>query len=188
MEPSSKALRAGQPFFRSPLIVSGAVIAADQLSKILVDKNIPLGRAALSWGGDFFRIIHVRNLGVAFSMGDSLPPLLRKGLFILLPLIVLLLLGIYIIRGKDETLFQKYCLAGILGGGLGNLIDRIFRPQGVVDFLDVKFYGLIGLERWPTFNIADASVVISGALFFLSFIISSKKAPAPKTPKESLNE
>ena len=93
--------------------------------------------------------------GVAFSMGDSLPLVVRKGLFILLPLAVLILLAIYIYKGKDESLFQKYCLAGILGGGAGNLIDRIFRTEGVVDFLDVRFYGLFGLERWPTFNIAD---------------------------------
>ena len=39
---------------------------------------------------------------------------------------------------------------GIVGGGLGNLVDRFFRKEGVVDFIDVKFYGLFGLERWPT--------------------------------------
>ena len=102
-------------------------------------------------------------------MGDSLPPVFRKALFIALPLIAMTVLIIYIVKSREETVFQKFCLAGILGGGLGNQVDRIFRPEGVVDFLDVRFYGLFGMERWPTFNIADASVVVFGILLFISF-------------------
>ncbi len=157
-------------FFKAPFILSVAVVVADQLSKIWVDLHIPFGGAAFSWGGDFFRIIHVRNTGAAFSMGNNLPLGVRKIIFILLPLAVLFLLGLYILRGRDESPFQKFCLAGILGGGLGNLIDRTLRPDGVVDFLDVKFYGLFGLERWPTFNIADASVVVCGIFLLVSFL------------------
>ena len=59
---------------------------------------------------------------------------------------------------------------GIVGGGLGNLVDRFFRKEGVVDFIDVKFYGLFGLERWPTFNVADSAVVVCGILLIISFI------------------
>jgi signal peptidase II len=51
------------------------------------------------------------------------------------------------------------------------VIDRIFRPQGVVDFLSFKFYGLFGYERWPTFNLADASVVVCAVLLVVSTII-----------------
>jgi len=51
-----------------------------------------------------------------------------------------------------------------LGGGIGNLIDRIFRSFRVVDFISVKVYGFLGFERWPTFNVADASLVVSGIL------------------------
>ena len=63
----------------------------------------------------------------------------------------------------------------LVGGGLGNYVDRIFRPAGVVDFLDFKFYGIFGLERWPTFNVADMTVVISGILLFISFLIPTRK-------------
>ena len=62
---------------------------------------------------------------------------------------------------------------GIAGGGLGNLIDRFFRAEGVVDFIDIKFFGLFGLERWPTFNVADSAVVICGILLVISFIVIS---------------
>lgn len=152
-----------------PFVLTAAVVLADQISKLAVVAMIPLRTIGLSMGNGFFRLIHVRNTGVAFSMGDSLPPMVRKALFILLPLIVLIVLGVYVFKGKDESPFQKYCLAGILGGGFGNLIDRIFRPEGVVDFLDVRFYGLFGLERWPTFNIADSAVVVCSILLLISF-------------------
>jgi signal peptidase II len=70
------------------------------------------------------------------------------------------------------------CEIGIIGGGFGNLIDRFFRPDGVVDFIDVKFYGLFGLERWPTFNVADSAVVVCGSLLFISMLFFSvKKEP-----------
>ena len=67
-------------------------------------------------------------------------------------------------------------MAGILGGGIGNIIDRIFRPEGVVDFISVKFYGILGFDRWPTFNIADASVVVCVFMFLFSVALSPKKA------------
>jgi signal peptidase II len=58
-----------------------------------------------------------------------------------------------------------------VGGGLGNVIDRIFRSEGVVDFLSFKFYGLFGFERWPTFNVADSSVVVCAVLLVISTIL-----------------
>ena len=62
---------------------------------------------------------------------------------------------------------------GIVGGGFGNLIDRFFRAEGVVDFIDVKFYGLFGMDRWPTFNVADSAVVVCGILLVISFFVTS---------------
>jgi signal peptidase II len=67
-------------------------------------------------------------------------------------------------------------VAGIIGGGVGNLIDRVFRPEGVVDFIDVRFFGLFGLDRWPTFNVADSSVVVCGALLAASILAHRKDA------------
>jgi len=145
-------------------------VAADQITKILVEKLIPPYTIAWSFAGDFFRLIHVKNQGVAFSMGNGFSDALRIGLFIAVPLLVLLVVGIYLVRGKDLTNGQRWILAAIIGGGVGNQIDRIFRPAGVVDFLDFKFYGLFGLERWPTFNIADASLVVSSILLIILLI------------------
>jgi signal peptidase II len=158
-----------------PFILTAAIVLADQITKLIVVKTI----TPYDWnsfvtvlGEDFFRIIHVRNLGVAFSMGSSLPGFLRFTLLKIIPLLVLCWVGriVYLREKEGLSVYQSWLLAGVIGGGLGNLIDRFFRPLGVVDFLDFKFYGLFGLERWPTFNIADASVVVTVALLLISLL------------------
>lgn len=151
-------------------LLSAVILAADQITKSLVEKFIPPYTVAWSFGGDFFRLIHVKNLGVAFSMGNGFSDAVRIGLFIIVPILVLLAVGVYLVRGKDLSNAQRWLLAAIVGGGLGNQIDRIFRPSGVVDFLDFKFYGLFGMERWPTFNIADATLVVSSILLIILLI------------------
>jgi signal peptidase II len=82
----------------------------------------------------------------------------------------------YYLSSNDFTRLQRWATAGILGGGIGNIIDRIFRPDGVVDFISVKFYGLFGFERWPTFNVADSSVVVCCLLLFATIIIGPGKS------------
>lgn len=151
------------------------VIVLDQVTKLLIIKNIPLN----DWnsiihviGEDFFRIVHVRNLGGAFSMGSGMSGAVRFIMLKILPLGVLSWVSWMIYNREKEgvTLYQSWLLAGIVGGGLGNLFDRFFRPLGVVDFLDVKFYGLFGMPRWPTFNVADSAVVITVGLLIISLL------------------
>ena len=151
-------------------ILSAVLLAADQISKALVVRFIPPYSVAWSFGRDFFRLIHVRNTGVAFSMGSGVSEAARIGLFIIVPLLVLAAVGVYLTAARELTTGQRWTLAAVLGGGLGNQIDRIFRPEGVVDFLDFKFYGLFGLERWPTFNVADASLVVSSLVLVILLI------------------
>ena len=153
-----------------PLILTVAVFALDQLSKLLIIQNIPAYTIGASFLGDFLRIVHVYNPGIAFSMGNSLPDAARGILFAVAPLIVLVVVLVIYFRNDEFTFFQRWAIAGIVGGGLGNIYDRFFRPEGVVDFIDVKFYGLFGLERWPTFNVADAAVLVCGFLLIISFV------------------
>ena len=158
-----------------PISLALIVILLDQLTKILVMKNIPLGTIGTQFFGDFIRIIHVANTGVAFSVGATWSETARRFLFSLIPLIVIgIVIAIYF-RNNTWTKLQRWSIMGIVGGGLGNLIDRFFRAEGVVDFIDVKFYGLFGLERWPTFNVADSAVVVCGLLLVISFIVTSIK-------------
>ncbi|MCR4580545.1 MAG: signal peptidase II [Treponema sp.] len=158
-----------------PFILTAVVIILDQLTKALIVKNIQYGTIGAQFFGDFLRIVHISNTGVAFSVGASWSETIRKLLFSLLPLIVIGLVVVVYFRNNDFTKLQRWAIAGIVGGGLGNLIDRFFRAEGVVDFIDVKFYGLFGLQRWPTFNVADSAVVVCGILLIISFIITLKK-------------
>lgn len=155
-----------------PLILTVAVIICDQVSKIFVIKYIPAYTVGAQFFGDFLRFIHVTNKGIAFSMGSNLVGNLRTILFCAAPVIVIAIIIVIYFRNNDFTTLQRIAICSIIGGGIGNLIDRFFRTDGVVDFIDVKFYGLFGFERWPTFNIADSAVVVGGVLLLISFIIS----------------
>lgn len=174
-----------------PFALTAFVIIADQVSKALVVKNIaPFSIGAEFWGG-FLRIIHVRNPGVAFSMGAGWSTAWRAIMFRLIPLVVIGLVCVVYFRNNSFTKLQRWCITGIVGGGLGNLIDRFFRKDGVVDFIDVKFFTIPNISptgRWPTFNIADSAVVVCGILLIISFIIVCIADEKNKKAKKEDNE
>ena len=153
-----------------PLLLTVLVVVADQVSKTIVVNTIPIFTIGKSFFGDLIRIIHVSNEGIAFSMGDSLPFMARSILFSVAPLAVIIVVFSIYFRNNQFSWLQRWCICGVLGGGLGNLYDRFFRAEGVVDFIDVKFFGLLGMQRWPTFNIADSAVVVCGIVLAISFI------------------
>lgn len=154
-----------------PFILTFAVIIADQITKCLVVKYIEPWTIGAQFFGDILRIVRVANNGVAFSMGDSLSLIGRRLCFGLVPIIIMgLVIGVYF-RNKEFTMLQRWAICGVVGGGIGNIIDRIFRVEGVIDFIDVKFYGIFGLQRWPTFNVADMAVVICGIMLIISFVV-----------------
>lgn len=154
-----------------PFILTFAVIIADQITKCLVVKYIEPWTIGAQFFGDILRIVRVANNGVAFSMGDSLSLIGRRLCFGLVPVIIMgLVIGVYF-RNKEFTILQRWAICGVVGGGIGNIIDRIFRVEGVIDFIDVKFYGIFGLQRWPTFNVADMAVVICGIMLIISFVV-----------------
>jgi signal peptidase II len=159
-----------------PFILSGFLILADQLVKSYIAGRWPPNTLVKDvFNNEFLWIYHVRNKAIAFSLGENLPAAIRPVLFVVVPLIVLGFLLWYYFKTDELTPIQRWAVAGIIGGGLGNLIDRIVRPDGVVDFISVKFYGIFGYDRWPTFNIADASVVVSVLLFLVTMFIPVKK-------------
>jgi signal peptidase II len=152
-----------------PLLLAPLIVLLDQATKLLILHTMRVGQIIEVWG-NFLWLWHVRNTAMAFSLGIGLPPGARTILFAVLPVVVLAGILVFYLRSKDLTTFQRLCFAAILGGGVGNLIDRLFRPDGVVDFVSVRFYGLFGLERWPTFNLADSSVVVAGLALLVSFV------------------
>jgi signal peptidase II len=159
-----------------PALLTALIIAVDQAVKFIIVRNWPGDGVFIKdvFGNDLLWIIHVRNKAIAFSLGHNLPMSVRPALFIVLPLVFLAVLSWYYVKTNELSPLQRWSLAGIIGGGLGNIIDRVFRPEGVVDFISVRFYGFLGLSRFPTFNVADASVVVCGILLLLSLLIAPK--------------
>lgn len=178
-----------------PFILTFVVIVLDQITKALIVKNIPIYTIGKQFFGDFIRIIHVANTGVAFSVGASWSETLRHILFLLVPVVVIILVIVVYLRNNDFTKLQRWAIAGIVGGGIGNLIDRFFRAEGVVDFIDVKWFGvtnskigLLSMQRWPTFNVADSAVVVCGILLIISFIITFSKSDKQAEEKSNKAE
>ncbi len=157
-----------------PFALSAFVVLVDQFSKLIVSKLLPYGKP-IPVIGNFFRLLYVKNSAIAFSMGRNLDGFARNFVVLVLPVVVLVLLVVFYFFSRDTTPGQYWALAAIIGGGIGNLLDKLFKDGGVVDFLDFKFYGILGFERWPTFNLADASVVVAGIFLILSFVINEVK-------------
>lgn len=169
------------------LILSACIIVADQITKLLVKGiNIPfLGvyHEGMRYGlskpvfGDFFRLTYIENPGMAFGIDVG-----GKLFFSIFSIIASAAILFYLYKARTESLGFRLSLALILGGAVGNLIDRVFYGvlfgEGplfygkVVDFLDVDFFnfsiGSYSMTRWPVFNIADASVTV-GVLLLLVF-------------------
>lgn len=158
-----------------PFILTLIVIGADQISKILVVKYMLPYEIAYSLFGDFLNLRLVYNTGAAFSFGAGLNQIPRLIVLGALPLVALVALLFVYFKKDYFTKAQRWFICGIIGGGLGNLLDRFFRTDGVVDFIDVKFYGLFGFERWPTFNLADSFIVCCGIGLCITLIIQSCK-------------
>jgi len=159
-----------------PLSLTALIIIIDQITKaIIVKLNPGIGLIKDVFNNDFLWIYHARNKAIAFSLGESFPDSVKKIAFIIIPILVLGFLLWYYFNSDDFTKVQRWAAAGIIGGGIGNIIDRIFRTDGVVDFISVKLYGFLGFERWPTFNLADSSVVVCCILLFISIFVSSNK-------------
>ena len=187
------------------LIVSILIVLADQAAKLAV-KGFdfpPLGLRAegVRYGasfpviGDFLRLTYIENPGMAFGIDIG-----GKLFFSLFSIAASGGILFYLYRAKDEPLLFRLSLAMILGGAVGNLIDRVFYGVifgeaalfygRVVDFIDVDFFNftLFGytLHRWPVFNIADASVTCGVFLMLFSHrrsvgagAGSPESAPAP---------
>lgn len=165
-----------------PLILTGFVILLDQITKWIIVANWPVGRfpPIAEFGNDLLRIVHVRNPAIAFSIGYGLPPEVKRVLFVILPIIVLVVLVWYYLSTDEFTKLQRWAIAGILGGGIGNIIDRVFRhgSGGVVDFICVRMPDWFVWERWPTFNVADTSVVVSCLLLLVTIFVGNRKTIA----------
>jgi signal peptidase II len=131
------------------------VLIGDLVTKDYIMTHYPLYYSKTVIPG-FFNLVHIQNKGVAFGILGGAAPVWRDILLLLLPIVAMSGIFIFAFCYPQEKKGVLFSLGGILGGALGNLIDR-FRFRAVIDFLD--FYW--GNVHWPAFNVADSAITIS---------------------------
>jgi signal peptidase II len=143
------------------LLTALAILIADQLTKALVAANLELGQRVRVLG-DLVQVWHAQNSGAAFS-------LFQGGSFVFLVVSVLSIgMVAYFHRSlRAQGPWLHVVLGVILGGTLGNFIDRL-RQGYVTDWLSVG----IGDTRWPTFNVADSSIVVGIGILVLYLFLA----------------
>ena len=142
-----------------------ALLIADQVSKLLVLKNLSLGQSISLF--PYFDLTLVFNTGVAFSLfseGGNL----GRWILVLLVLLVLLYLAFVLLKDNLND-FESLSLLLILGGGIGNLIDRTFRGH-VIDFIHIYYENY----SFYVFNFADTYITIGVIIYLIGMIIQYK--------------
>ena len=143
-------------------IIIAVSILLDQFSKFLIRQNVDQ-YSEIKLIGDYFILTNVENSGAFLGMGSDFSPFVKTIFLIILPVIVLICIMIYVYRDKqiDKISLIGFCL--IIGGGIGNIYDRILYGS-VTDFL---FIDLGGIFKTGIFNIADLSVTTGMILILL---------------------
>ncbi len=138
------------------LILSLIFLIVDQISKILVVKFLDLNSVTLI--KNFFYLTYTNNTGAAFSI------LTDKRIFlVLVGIIIIILLIYYLKKHQIKNTINKIAFALVIGGSIGNLIDRIIRGS-VVDFIDIKIFSY----NFPIFNLADTFITIGVLLLLIN--------------------
>ena len=153
------------------LLVAVLIFILDQFTKWLIVQKLKISDYIPVIDG-FFNIHHVRNRGAAFGILQG-----QKMLLIVVTIAALGLIGYYYFHYR-QNLWMRIGLGFLLGGALGNLIDRI-RIGEVVDFLQ---FGLLPKYAWPTFNVADISVCVGTGMIFILFYLERNETQQPDGP------
>jgi signal peptidase II len=156
----------GLPFL---LAISVAALVADQISKYAVQKFTAPGSEKVVVPG-FLNILHTSNPGVAFGLFASSANPWKPVLLIGFSVAVIAMLVWLLVTDRAGGSLGRYGIALILGGAVGNVLDR-FSRHSVTDFID--FY--LGAYHWYTFNIADSAIVAGAALIVLALFLEGKQ-------------
>jgi signal peptidase II len=136
------------------------VFGVDQLIKYFVHREMVVGQSVPLWDG-IIKLTYIRNTGAAFSLFSG-----SSHFLIIVGLIVVLLVIYFYHKVITKELTLQIALAFILGGSLGNLLDRIFRSY-VIDYIDVTI--------WPVFNFSDIMINLGVLLIIFELFLRGKK-------------
>lgn len=159
-------------------VLMSVIVVLDQISKLLtriftdLHDSFPILPHIF---GDTFRFTHLQNTGAAFSMSLSNPVVNR--VFFITASVLAIIFILYLLRKATHRL-QVWAFGFVLGGAFGNLIDRVF-IGGVTDFVDVNIPDMLGMTRFPVFNVADSGIFIGMVLLIIDMIFLKDEAARP---------
>lgn len=153
------------------LTVTLPIVVADQITKLWAISLKEGGHITVfeSW----WHFIYVENRGALWGIGNDFPVFYRKLIFLGISSLITLFI-VYLLLTYSESRLMKVIYGFVLGGAIGNLYDRFFRGF-VVDFID---WHAGDLYHWPTFNIADAAIVVAVFLLAVEVFFDKKKPEA----------
>jgi signal peptidase II len=149
-------------------LLTGAVIGADQWSKWLIERTLQLSE--VRYYLPVFNLVRAHNRGAAFSMFDAASGW-QRWVFSALAVVVSVTLIVWLARLERRAALMAAALALILGGALGNVIDRL-RLGYVIDFVQVHWQE----HYFPAFNVADSAITVGAAILLLDAFLSSRRA------------
>jgi signal peptidase II len=159
------------------LATAVAIFALDQVTKAWISATLgpQSQRHVIEILGEAVRLGYTTNTGAAFGIGQN-----RSYVFTLVAVIAIPAIWFFNRSITPRSLLTRLCLGGLLGGAMGNLVDRL-RLGYVVDFVDVG----IGDLRWPSFNVADSSFVVGIAVLSIYLFLTD---PGRQAPAESSDQ
>ncbi len=163
------------------LITALAVVIIDQLSKIAVAGSIMYYESVPVING-FLNLVHVRNRGMAFGLMNRPDAQLSFYFLVVATVVAIILLILWFRSLKGGSRGLVFGLSLVLGGAIGNLIDRL-RLKEVVDFIDV----FIGEYHWPAFNVADSAVTV-GVFWILINVVFFTSPASQDAEKDRASE
>lgn len=157
----------------SLFLIAGLIVLLDQLTKYLIRTNLALGEIYRPdlWITQIARIVHWQNTGAAFGMFQSL-----GNVFMVLSMIVSAAIIYYYPQVPRQDKLIRLAMAMLLGGAVGNLIDRLYQGY-VTDF--------ISISEFPVFNIADASISLGVVVLFVGLWLQEREKEASTDSTES---
>ncbi len=150
-------------------LIALAIVVADQATKAMIVRSMRLGQSIPIVPG-YFDLTFVLNPGAAFSLLATLPEKIRNPFFIGISIAAAILIIIYHARHLGGHRLASVSLGLILGGAVGNLIDRI-RYGVVVDFLDAHVHQY----HWPVFNVADSAISVGITLLLIEMLLEWRR-------------
>jgi signal peptidase II len=164
------------------LLIAAIVVALDQWTKNLIEARIPLWQGFPPFPNlaQYFNLVHYQNSGAAFGLLRG-----QAGLFIVVAVVVIIIIVMYSRYLAYDSWWMRLSLGLMLGGAIGNLIDRLTQGGMVTDFLLFSIPVGGRLYQWPAWNVADASIVVGTIMLAILLLRAESKRPGTQEAEKA---